>query len=302
LLVWEDNEMLKELATGLFVSAWLSVLGPPAIAQPTEQQQPEILQIPMSVDGAETKVETHVYIPHSTSEKRFPVVVFSHGNGVPPSSQINPMPVEAANWWVQHGFAVVAPVRPGYGRNGGAFREAQNVTWQGNTCVTDPTYELAVVRAREVVLATLAWTRSQSWADDDRILLVGHSTGGFTTIATAATNPPGVKAAINFAGGMGGNAGGSPGQSCKPERIAALYRRFGEEIHVPTVWIYTANDLFWGTTEPRDWFDAFKAGGSDVSMIETPPAPDRPNGHSMIFTNPDMWHASVEAFLQKMRP
>ena len=287
---------------GVLILVWLLMsVVLPARAQQADQQ-PEILQLPLTVDGAETKVETHVYVPHSTTDKSFPVVVFAHGNGVPASSQINPMPIEAANWWVRHGFAVVAPVRPGYGRNGGTFREVQNVIWQGNACVTDPTYDIAVARAREVLLAALTWTRSQSWAKADRIVLVGHSTGGFATIATVATDPPGVIAAINFAGGMGGNAAGSPGQSCRPDRITSLYRQFGVATHIPTLWIYTENDLFWGTKEPHDWFEAFKAGGSDVSMVETPPVPDRPNGHSMIFTNPEMWHASVEVFLQKVRP
>ena len=41
------------------------------------------------------------------------------------------------------------------------FREAQNVVWQDNACVSELTYEIAVTKAREVTLAALAWTQSQ---------------------------------------------------------------------------------------------------------------------------------------------
>ena len=74
-------------------------------------------------------------------------------------------------------------------------------------------------------------------------------------------------AAINFSGGMGGNPSGSPRQSCKPELLTDIYRQYGTTTRIPTLWLYAENDLFWGADMPRHWFEAFKAGSSDVSFV-----------------------------------
>lgn len=290
------------LMSMLLQSAWC---GSQSRAQ--ELVQPEILTLSLPVDGSPTEVLTYVYKPTTPGVVAFPVIIFSHGNVVPPTQLSDPITVGAANWWLQRGFAVVAPVRPGYGKLGGAFREIQNVTWEGNSCISEPTYESAMLKAREVVLAAVAWAQSQPWARRDRILLVGHSTGGLTTIATAATNPEGVIASINFAGGMGGNPRGSPRRSCKPELLTAIYRQFGKNTHMPTLWLYAENDLFWGVDIPKQWFDAFKSGGSDATLVQTPPVPVQTppvpsDGHLLFYRGGPLWKLSVESFLDKLKP
>jgi len=259
--------------------------------------QPEILTLSLPVDGSPTKVVTHIYRPSNPGRVAFPVIIFAHGNA---NRLRDPIRVDVANWWLQKGFAVVVPVRPRYAKTGGAFREIQNVTWKGNSCISEPTYESAVLKARDVMLAAVAWARSQPWARRDRILLVGHSTGGFTTIATAASNPEGVIAGINFAGGMGGNPTASPHQSCKPELLTAIYGQFGRTTRAPTLWLYAENDLNLGADMPRQWFNAFKSGGSDTTFVQTPPLPGRANGHGLINAGGPLWKPSVEAFLKKI--
>jgi dienelactone hydrolase len=132
-------------------------------------------------------------------------------------------------------------------------------------------------------------------------LLVGQSAGGFASIATAATNPGGVVGAINFAGGIGGNPTASPRQSCKPEQIATIYGQFGKTARMPTLWLYAENDLFWGADVPKQWFDAFKNGGSDATLIQTPPVPGEENGHTLINTGGPLWMPGVETFLQRLK-
>ena len=66
---------------------------------------------------------------------------------------------------------------------------------------------------------------------------------------------------------MGGNPSGSPRQSCKPELLTDIYRQYGTTTRIPTLWLYAENDLFWGADMPRHWFEAFKAGSSDVSFV-----------------------------------
>ena len=210
-----------------------------------------------------------------------------------------------ANWWLQKGFAVVAPSRPGYGKTGGFDREQQFVYWQGNACVTEPKsinpqYERAALKGREVILAALAWAQRQPWAIPDRIVLMGHSVGGVIMIATAAANPRGVIATINFDGGMGGNPAVSPNRPCKPDLLTAAFGRFGRTTHVPSLWLYAENDLLWGVDAPHQWFDAFKAGGSKAVFVQTPPVPGEGLlvGHFLINLGGSLWHPSVEAFLR----
>jgi dienelactone hydrolase len=283
------------LSSMALLSAWC---GSQSRAQ--DLVHPDIVTLSLQLDGSPTDVVTHIYKPSTPGVVAFPVIIFSHGNVIPPTDLRDPIRVEIANWWLQRGFAVIAPVRPGYGKTGGAFREIQNVTWQGNSCISEPTYESAVLKARQVVLAAVAWAQSQPWARRDRILLVGQSTGGLTTIATAASNPEGAIAGINFAGGMGGNPTGSPRQSCKPALLTAIYGQFGKTTHVPTLWLYAENDLHWGVDMPKQWFDAFKSSGSDATLVQTPPAPG-PNGHFLINTGGPLWKPSVESFLQKLK-
>jgi dienelactone hydrolase len=268
--------------------------------------QAEIVKAPLRVDENLTDVVTHIYKPSTPGVTAFPLVIYSHGrpfNPNPPNTVALATPItpEVANWWLQKGFAVVAPVRPGYGETGGIDREYANVVWQSNSCISEPAYERSVLKAREVVLAALAWAQEQPWVTRGRILLVGQSAGGFASIATAATNPEGVVAAINFAGGLAGSPIESPRRSCKPEQVSAIYGQFGKTARMPTLWLYAENDLFWGADVPKQWFDAFEHGGSDATLIQTPPIPGEENGHTLINTGGPLWKPGVETFLQKLK-
>jgi dienelactone hydrolase len=157
------------------------------------------------------------------------------------------------------------------------------------------------LKAREVVLAALAWAQQQPWVMPSRILLVGNSAGGFATIAAAATSPRGVIGGISFVGGLGGSPTESPRKSCKPEQVGAIYGKFGKTARIPTLWLYAENDLFWGADVPKQWFDAFKAGASDATFLQTPPVPGEENGHTLINSGGPLWKPSVESFVQRLK-
>lgn len=267
-------------------------------AQEQTVVRPEIDRVSMVIDGRPTDVVTYIYKPATQSTTQ-PVVIFAHGNRIPPTALLEPITPKVANWWLQRGFAVVAPVRPGYGPAGGAFREGQNVKWDGNSCTSEPTYPSASLKGSEVVAGTLKWVQEQPWAKRDHVILVGYSAGWPGTLATTARNPEGVVAAINFSGGMGGNPQSSPGQSCKPELLANMYRQYGSVTRIPTLWIYAENDLFWGAEQPKGWFDAYRSGGSDAEFVQTGAA--GANGHFLIDTDIPLWSPAVGAFLDKLK-
>ena len=151
-------------------------------------------------------------------------------------------------FWLARGVAVVAPVRPGYGASGrrATSRTAASHFDDAGRCIGHADFRKTADAAVRSVDATLRWLRRQPWADASDVLLVGQSVGGLATVAAGAHAPPGVVGYVNFAGGTGGNPERSPGPSCEPGQLEALYAGYGRATTVPNLWIYAINDQFWG--------------------------------------------------------
>jgi dienelactone hydrolase len=264
---------------------------------------PEIAQIvvegPRS-DG-EIRMATAVYKPPGAG--KWPVLIYSHGRSGSDADRRRvkpPDPRGHIRYWLQKGFAVVAPTRPGYGDTGGADREYSGVRYDifGN-CWGPPDFGRAAAAATTAITATLEWLRHQPWADTDRIVLAGSSMGGLASIASAATNPPGVVAYINFAGGTGGDSGRAPKHSCGSEEMATLMRLYGRTTHVPGLWLYAENDLYWGAEWPRAWYRAFASGGGHTEFVMTEPVPNT-DGHQLLARGGRLWVDHVDRFLAEL--
>lgn len=265
-------------------------------------QSSEIVDIPVhdaAVSGADIHMVTAVYRP--AGEGPFPVIVHSHGrsgstlerNG----TQASHVRSAHVRYWLAKGFAVVAPIRPGYGQTGGADREGSGVRYDvfGN-CWGPPDFDRAAAAAQSAVMATLAWVARQPWADGSRVVLAGTSMGGLASVATAAANPPGVVAYLNFAGGTGGDGGRAPGRSCGSEEMESLLAAYGRVSRVPGLWLYAVNDLFWGSEWPRAWHRAFAKAGAPATFVMTEPVPGA-DGHSLLARGASLWIPHVDRFL-----
>jgi dienelactone hydrolase len=124
---------------------------------------------------------------------------------------------------------------------------------------------------------------------------MGQSFGGATAIALAWMNPEGVQAAINFAGGGGGSPESHPRQPCSESRLREMFAGYGKTARLPTLWLYSENDMYWGPTLPREWFDAFKAAGGQGEFQGFPPVGD--DGHRLFSRAPQLWQPRVRDFL-----
>ena len=281
----------------LFMLLAGSVMAQPAVLP--QPQQPQVMVLPLTIDGTVYQVVTHVYKPSGTGP--FPLVVFSHGRAPLQADRDKlqyPVLIGHANYWLRKGVAVIAPVRPGYGETGGADRENSLTRWSGSTCISDPDFTQVGRNASAVVAAVHGWAVQQPWVRTDRILLAGQSVGGLTAIAASALNLPGVLASVNFAGGAGGNPAASPGSSCKPENLTRTYAAYGKLVKVPSLWLYAENDLYWGADAPQRWYAAFSAGGSDAALVQTGPLPEH-DGHSLLAFGGRLWSVPLNAFVVK---
>ena len=233
----------------------------------------------------------------------FPVVVYSHGrSGTELERSFTKIPDVRGHvrYWLKKGFAVVAAIRPGYGETGGADREDSGVRYDvfGN-CWGQPDFAQSATAATTAVLATITWVRQQAWADPKRIVLVGASMGGLASIASAATNPDGVVAYINFSGGTGGNGKRAPEHSCGLEVMGALMSTYGETTRVPSLWLYARNDSYWGADWPRAWHRAYAIPDRPTQFVMTDAVPNA-DGHQLLARGSRLWSVHVDRFLEEL--
>jgi len=226
----------------------------------------------------------------------FPWIVLSHGTA--PTAAANRAlgryrPLAPVREWVQRGYAVVAPVRRGYGASGGdKFGDSYG------TCAR-PDFRRAGEGAALDLLATVEWAKAQRDLDGKRWLLVGQSAGGFASIYTASKRPDGLVAVLAFAPGRAGRPDTHPGDPCSPERMAELFASIAPRIAVPVLWFYAENDQYFGPRVPRMWFESFRAAGGRGELVVIPPFPAA-RGHGVFpaATGTPLWTAAVASFFR----
>lgn len=249
--------------------------------------------------GSDAAMVTHVFKPSGAWP--FPVVLFSHGraaDAVTRSKLTNPVAFGHVRYWQAKGYAVVAPVRPGYGDTGGADTESEGARISATgQCQSQPDPTRTAKAAVKSTAVALGWVRQQPWAMANKILLEGQSVGGLTTVALCASNPPGVVGCINFAGGTGGSPELTPGKMCGPEMSTAMMADFGKTTKLPSIWLYAENDLYWGAEPPKQWHAAFAQGGSTTEFVQTVAVP--PDGHRLLALGGRLWAVPLNAWLAK---
>lgn len=255
----------------------------------------EVLRVPVKVAGSQGQpVEQSIVVtvfhdpaaPHPA-----PLLILNHGRSPHAAERTGLGRVrltEAAHWLTGFGFTVAVPTRVGYGVSGGPDVEESGAC---NRKLYAPVYQAAAEQSLQV----LAAMRQRPGASQDHAIVMGQSFGGTTAITLAAMQPAGVQAAINFAGGGGGNPETRPRDPCSPKAMAALFESYGKTARMPTLWVYSENDLYFGATLPQQWFAGFKAAGGRGEYQLYPPHGD--NGHLLFSRGPEVWQPRVQQFL-----
>jgi dienelactone hydrolase len=221
---------------------------------------------------------------------RYPLALLAHGSPRSPAERPNMTPLAMlpqALEFARRGWAVVIVMRRGYGGSDGGW--AETFGGCGNPDYTDAGYAGA-----DDLKTTLEFVSHRPDVDATRMIAVGVSAGGFDTVALTADPPPGLVAAISFAGGRGSVASD---QVCRPEHLIDAFAAFGKRSRIPMLWVYAENDHFFGPALAQQLKAAFTAGGGNADFIAAPTFGS--DGHTLFSpAGIALWTPYVEQFLQ----
>jgi dienelactone hydrolase len=289
--------MPRTAATILF----LVLLAPPWLGGARASEITErVVKVPVKIEDTYRKViarEITVSVFELPGRGSYPLMVLSHGR--PPNDAGRhgfgrARYSEASRLFAALGYSVWVPTRIGYGVSG-SDEDPEN-TGPCSGKLYPPAYAAAV----EQVLQVLDYAKRQPGIDASRIVSVGQSFGGATSIALAARNPAGLVAAVNFAGGGGGDPSTRPGEPCEPFRLAQMFGSYGKSARVPTLWIYAENDRYFAPRHVKSWYEAFRSQGGRGELMLLPAFGE--DGHLLFTRGMPVWQPIVERFLLEVAP
>jgi dienelactone hydrolase len=260
----------------------------------------EIIEVPVSVSNSnftnnpkfEQKITVTIW--RDDAIKKAPYLLFSHGRaGTDQERGKFGRSSEKRNseYFVSKGFTVILPTRIGYGVSGGPDADYSGACGNKNYLEAR---KAGIDQSKQVLNHVFDF----SYIDRTKGIVVGQSVGGFTTIGLSAENISGLKGAINFAGGDGGDPIKSAEKPCGDYLIKDTFAKYGASNKVPTLWLYSVNDKFWGEQLPKDWFAAFQKAGGKGQFTSLPAYKE--DGHSIFRGDLNAWKNDFEKFIKEI--
>lgn len=275
------------------VAGWLDGREAPAgigAALPGVAWREQVITYPAPATLGTHQLEMTLMLPDGPGP--FPVVVFNHGDiEIDHPSQryrrrIREMAVSRE--FLRLGFAVALPARRGVGLSEGLYP-------RGFSSVDgDPGYK-ARVHAPDIV-AALKYLKTRPEIDAARIVLAGHSAGGYSAMYLAGTQPEGVIGVIDFSGGRTDSTSSS-GPGYLNRMMVDGFAEFGRQIRVPTLWVFAENDSRYSANTIRASHEAFVAAGGTARLSLSPPVSG--DGHQ-VYHQPELWRGAVRDYLAEI--
>ncbi len=184
----------------------------------------------------------------------FPLVVINHGlDSGSPAFQVRTRYPAIAQEFLKRGYAVVLPMRRGFSKSEGVLID------------TGCSYSANGRAGAKDIEGVIGWLRQQSWADASRILVVGQSHGGLASLALAEDNVPGVKAILNFAGGLhGGGADDCHWESA----LKSAFSTYGSDAKIESMWFYGSNDRLFEPSLVQQLYRRYTEAGGKAELID----------------------------------
>ena len=244
----------------------------------------QVIMLRVGEGAGSTELETTIFKP--SGEGPFPLLVINHGKeSGNPRFQARARYVVAAEEFVARGYIVAVPMRRGFSKSGGGYvSPGCNISSNG------------MVQA-EGIREALAALIKRPDVDAQRILVMGQSHGGLTTMALGTFNFPGVRGLVNFAGGLRVESGTS---YCSWEKsLADAFEDYAKKTTLPSIWFYGFNDSYWGAELPKLMHARYVSAGGNAKMVSFGVFEDG-DAHAMFGrrTGRGIWLKPVEEFLR----
>ncbi|HLZ02698.1 MAG TPA: alpha/beta hydrolase [Bradyrhizobium sp.] len=220
----------------------------------------EGLRIPMAAAGARG---LEAFLMRPAASGQYPLALISHGTprNVDDRAGMTAQGYRAIAYeFARRGFAALAVLRRGYGTSPGGLVDSYG------SC-SRPDYRDALAVSVADLKAAIAAMGKRSDVTTRGMIAIGHSAGGLATVGLTAQAPPGLAAAISFAGGRGS---ARAGMVCGDKPLVDLFRQLGTTSRVPMLWVYAKNDGFFPPDLAHRFRDAFAGSGGKVTFIDAP--------------------------------
>lgn len=241
-----------------------------------------IVEVPKSAGIFTLKLETTVYKP--AGDGPFPLIVLNHGKARGKAAfQARARYSEQAAALVARGYVVAIPMRQGFSKSGGAYI--------GSGCNVEAN---GIIQAEDVV-AALDYMTAQPYVDRNRIVVMGQSHGGLTTLAFGTIAYPGVRGLVNFAGGLRND-------TCVDweGNLVRAFETYGRQSRYPSLWFYGDNDSYWPKPMPDRMFAAYTGAGGKGRLVDF--GNFKSDSHGMFASHAGLaiWLPQVDAFLREL--
>jgi dienelactone hydrolase len=248
---------------------------------PATRLNEQVIGIPADATG-KVLLETTVYKPDGPGP--FPMIVFNHGKiKGDPHRQARSEPLPLAREFVRRGYVVVAPNRRGFAHSTG--------TYEGHGCDVERN---GMGQAADIA-GTVDFMSKQPYVDAQHIVVAGTSHGALATMAYGTEAAPGVRALINFSGGLRQDA-------CTDWQgnLTRAFGAYGEKTRVPSLWLYGENDSVWPATLSTKMHSAYAANGASAKMVNF--GSYKNDAHRLVGDRNGVrvWWPSVGSFLARV--
>lgn len=292
-----------QFATGLRLIGAAAVLLlsslPQTVAAPPSSTDRELPAQLVLIPTADKSALMHTWVYRPPGKGPFPLAVINHGsssNAELRLRQTRPRFRALTNWFVRHGYVVAVPQRPGHGETGGQYLEDYG------SC-DEPDYFHAGLEIGRSIATVVDEMNRRGFIRKGDVVLVGHSAGGWGSLALASLRTASVAAVVNFSGGLGGRSYDWANRNCAADVLVRAAGKYGLTTRIPTLWLYAENDSYFGAGLSRQLAQAYRDAGGIVEYHLLPPIGD--DGHFLIYTEGTAatnWLSIVEKFLTKYQP
>ena len=122
----------------------------------------------------------------------------------------------------------------------------------------------------------------------DKVIVMGHSRGGFLSSYYSARHPEKVSHTVNISGGW------TTACEYRSNMTHKMLNESGEKFKNQT-WVYSTKDSFFSDSDLRDYEDIATKSGINFIKLETTAG----DGHAFATANPKLWLNQIDATLRK---